>query len=515
MILGETRHTAGSAATLDDLFRRAGVRHHDAIALVDPPNRGEFTDGAPRTLTFAEADRAISALAGKLRALGLPTDALVAMQLPNTVESLITFLAILRAGMIAMPVPLLWRQQEIVTTLGRVGAKAIVTAARVGAISYADIAMRAAVDLFQIRHVCAFGCNLPDGVVPLDDIFTTEDDLTPAFPRSGVAAAHLAAVTFDLDASGPVAIARSHVELVAGGLETFLETDSDSDMSLLSTIPVSSFAGIALTVLPWLLSGGTLRLHHSFNPDVLAAQIRELADGTIILPSATIAAIADAGLLDVNIQTVVALWRTPERLSAIKAWQGPATLIDVVCFGETGLVAACRGANGLPIAIPYGAADSTRRPAGAPTVIQTTRTGNGTLALRGRMVPAHAFPATNERSPLSRLTSDPAGYVDTGYACRIDSGNTIAVTEAPAGIASVGGYRFSLRALQDAVARIDGGATLTALPDALLGQRLIGDAAMRDTMRAALDAVGVNPIVAAAFCNGDERELRGALAGAA
>ena len=39
MILGEGSRTAGTAATLDDLFRRAGVRHPDAIALADPPNR--------------------------------------------------------------------------------------------------------------------------------------------------------------------------------------------------------------------------------------------------------------------------------------------------------------------------------------------------------------------------------------------------------------------------------------------------------------------------------------------
>jgi hypothetical protein len=47
MILGEPSRTAGTAATLDDLFRRAGVRHPDAIALVDPPNRESFTAGAP------------------------------------------------------------------------------------------------------------------------------------------------------------------------------------------------------------------------------------------------------------------------------------------------------------------------------------------------------------------------------------------------------------------------------------------------------------------------------------
>jgi len=500
MILGESRHTAGSAATLDDLFRRAGVRHPDAIALVDPTNREEFAASAPRTLTFAEADRAISALAAMLRELGLQTDTPVAMQLPNTVESLITFLAILRAGMIAVPIPLLWRQQEIVAALGRVGAKAIVTAAGVRSLCHANIAMRAAVDLFQIRHVCAFGSNLPDGVTPLDDVFTrSDDDLTPTFPRPGVAAAHVAAVTFDLDASGLVPIARSHVELVAGGLETFLETDGSPDKSLLSTIPVGSFAGIALTALPWLLTGGPLHLHHGFNPKAFAAQVRDLANGAVILPAATVMPIADAGLLGDNIQTVVALWRSSERLSAAKAWQHPTTVIDVACFGETGLVAARRGANGLPVQIPYGAVDVTRRPTGAPTVIQATRTLGGTLALRGRMVPTHAF-LPGERNPGSRLTSDLSAYVDTGFACQVErNGQALTVTASPPGLTIVGGYRFLQGDIDELVAQADPTATIVALPDVDLGLRLAGSAEHRDALCAKLQARGTNPLIAGAF----------------
>ena len=98
MILGEGSRTASTAASLDDLFRRAGVRHPDALALVDPPNRENFTDGSPRTLTFAQADRAISSLAARLRGLGLQTDTIVAMQLPNTVESVIAFLGVCARG---------------------------------------------------------------------------------------------------------------------------------------------------------------------------------------------------------------------------------------------------------------------------------------------------------------------------------------------------------------------------------------------------------------------------------
>ena len=93
-ILGDTqRDAAGDGTTLDDLFRRAGVRRPEALALIDPPNRESFTDGAPRSLSYAQADRAIASFAAYLRRLGLATDTVVALQLPNTVEGVIALWA--------------------------------------------------------------------------------------------------------------------------------------------------------------------------------------------------------------------------------------------------------------------------------------------------------------------------------------------------------------------------------------------------------------------------------------
>src|SRR5215831_7037344 len=311
MILGGMSPKAGTAATLDDLFRRAGVRNPDAIALSDPPNRQSFTDDVPRTLSFAQADRAISTFAARLRSFGLQTDSIVAIQLPNTVESIIAFLGVMRAGMIAAPMPLLWRHRDIVAALGQIGARAIVTCSRVGTAAYAETARQAAVELFSVRHVCGFGFDLPDGVVPLDDVFASElGDAVLTHARPGSAALHVAAITFGLGAKGITPVARNHIELVAGGLEIFLETGTAADAPHVSTIPVASFAGIAVTVLPWLLSGGPLHLHHGFDAETFAAQCSALDDGTVILPAAGVGPIAEAGLLTSRRQAVVD-WADP------------------------------------------------------------------------------------------------------------------------------------------------------------------------------------------------------------
>ena len=494
MILGDPGQAAGGA-TLDELFRRAGVRSPDALALIDPPNRQGLHGAAPRQLTYAETDRLISAFAARLRGLGLRSDAIVALQLANTVESVIALLGVLRAGMIAAPLPLLWRQQEIVAALRGVGAKAIVT---YGA-APARRAMLAAVELFPIRHVCAFGHDLPDGVVPLDDVFAVDaPDCEPGSPRAGPAAAHVAVVTFDVTAAGVTALARNHLQLMAGGLGVFLETGMAQAANILSAIPPTSFSGIALTLLPWLFSGGTLALHHGGDPELLAAQCGGLADTTLMLPGPALAPLAEAGRLDAGVKTIAALWRAPERLAVDPRWPGEAALVDVASFGETGLVASRRACDGLPAPIPHGSVGAPRGAAGAVTVAETARTRLGTLALRGPMMP-QPFP------PGAEAGGAPDGFLDTGYTCRLE-GDGLTVTGPPGGVLAVGGYRFSQQSLDAELASIDPAATLMAVPHGILGQRLAGAAPDPLAARAALHERGVNPLIADAFRAPDQAD---------
>ena len=128
MILGDPqsgRAKSGPETTIDQIFRRAAALRPDAVAISDPLDREAFTDGAPRRLTFAEADRIVSAIAARLRKLGLQTDAVVGIQLPNTLECVLTILGVIRAGMIAAPLPLLWRRADASHALSQLGAKAI------------------------------------------------------------------------------------------------------------------------------------------------------------------------------------------------------------------------------------------------------------------------------------------------------------------------------------------------------------------------------------------------------
>ncbi len=502
MILGASITRDLPATTLDDLLRRAAARRPDALALADPPNRENFTDGPPRRLTYAEVDRIVSAIASRLRALGLQTDAQVGIQLPGTVESVLTVLGVVRAGLIAVPVPLLWRRADAVDALGHLGVKVIVTTSRIGDFDACGMAVEVAAEIFSIRHVCAFGSNRNDGVIAFDELLDGDaGEPLPEIHHDGNPAAHVALATFDVTPAGPIAVARNHAELIAGGLATLLEGGIAPDARILGCCAAGSFAGFALTVMPWLLSGGTLSLHHGFDPDAFATQCREDRCDTVIVPGTLVPQLAEAGLLaHAELKNVLAVWRAPERCAASPAWRHPsASLTDMLVFGETALIGSRRGGDGVAVPLPAKAALAPRGSAHAVPISYLARTASGTLALRGPMVPRAPFPPGAERLAAPHLKADPEGFVDTCHPCRIDrAAGTVAVTGPPPGVVGVGSYRFVLGDLERLVERASPGAFVTALPDALSGHRLAGSGGGSD-VRTSLAGLGVNALVADAF----------------
>jgi acyl-CoA synthetase (AMP-forming)/AMP-acid ligase II len=479
------------ASTLDDLLRRAAAARPDGPALIDPPDRASFTDGAPRRLTWAEADRVVSSIANLLRSLGLPPGAIVALQLPNVVESVLALMGVLRAGLIAAPLPLLWRQAETCAALGRVSARALISCRRVGEVDHAELAMHVAAETFAIRFVGAFGAPVPDGIIPLDEVF---DAALPAPPPPldplDDAAGRPAVVTFDVAADGFVPVARSHRELIAAGEIVAGAVGLTSDATLLGAFMTASFAGLGATVVPWLISGATLLLHQPFNPAALAAQRADVA----VLPGPLLARFAEAGLIGAAAPSVIlAVWRAPERMRAGAAWASRDTrVVDVPAFGEIGLLALPRDAEGAAQLPDMGTA--------AAAGLELKRGAAGTLCLRGAMVPAHPCPPGSPRGPQFNLAVATDGFVDTLFPCHVDRATgRLVIDGPPAGLVSVGGYRFAVRDLQDLVAPIDPDGSIAPLPDALAGHRLAGVGTDRAAIGDKLAEQGSNPLVVGAF----------------
>jgi hypothetical protein len=307
---------------------------------------------------------------------------------------------------------------------------------------------------------------------------------------------------------GPVPVARSDAQLIAGGLAVLLESRIPQYAVILSTIPLSSFAGIAMTLVPWLVVGGTLALHHPFDCATFAEQCRDLHCAAVVVPGPLVSQLAAAGYLSAqhDLKSVVAAWRAPEQLRRAPDWPDAATaLIDVQLFGEIGLIAARRGHDGRPAPIPLGPVSAPRDTEGALTIAEVATTPNGTLALRGPMVPRGAFPPGAEKTLLPRFTAAADGFVDTGYAAEIGPDvdakgpQSVAVSGPPPGLVTFGGYRFAIAELANIISGLDSSGTLAVRPDPLAGHRLAGTATNQEAIRMALRGIGANPLLVEAF----------------
>ena len=485
--------------TLDGLFQRIARRQPASLALLDPSNKIRVTGQASRRMTFAQAERAIAGLAAHFVEAGLPVNSVIAVQLPNTIEFVLTLLAAHRAGLIVALLPQLWRQAELTAALNRIGARAIVTSAKIDGVDHADLAMNAAAEAFSIRHVCGFGDDLPEGMAPLDPALESGSSTIPAVIQDGRRAA---IISFDVTADGLRAVPRTHLNVIAGGLGVFLESRLPQGAKLMSAFLPASFAGLASSMMVWLLSGGTLALHHPFDGEALERQLNEDGCDTLIAPAAMALRLAELDMAArlPKLRHVIGLWRAPEQVASSAPWtvEG-ARLTDVYLFGEAGLFAAGRREDGAPAPIMPGPQGARRKAPGTSMAGETLITPKGTLGLRGPMVTVPAYaPAP---PPNNSMTAPaPPDYVDTGYAARVDrSTGAISITSPPAGIVAVGGYRFLSYDLQEWAKRLGQGALLTGLPDRLCGYRLAGRAQDNARGREALTQLGLNPLMAEAF----------------
>jgi hypothetical protein len=489
-----------ASPTLDTLFKRILARQPETLALVDPLNKQRITGQTRKRLTYAQADRAISAMAAHFIESGLPANSVIAVQLPNTVEFALTVLAAHRAGLVVAPMPLLWRQAELTSALNRTAARAIVTTGKIDGVAYSDFAMNAAAEAFSIRHVCGFGTDLPEGMASLDQAILRDSPTSRPVIQDGRKAA---LITFDVTSEGLRPIPRAHYSLIAGGLAISLESDVKQGATVMSAFAPMSFAGLCSSLVIWLLTGGTLVLHHPFDDEILETQLNDHACDTLVAPAPLALRLDELGLTErmPTLRTVVGLWRAPEQVSASTSWTSQRTgFTDVYLFGEAGLFGARRIAeDGTPAQIKPGPHGAPRAVPGSSIAGEILVTPKGTLGLRGPMAPVAAYAPPPPPSD-TLIAAPPRDYVDTEYAARVDRATGVLhVTAPPSGVMAVGGYRFLAQDLQEWSRRLGQGSLLTALPDRLSGHRLAGRAPDNARARDALTELGLNPLMVEAF----------------
>ena len=415
---------------LDMLVHRTAQSSGERLALADPDDRGEWTGGAPRRLSYRELDDEIERQAAELRGLGLPPSSVIALFSPATTDSVVLLLAVMRAGYIAAHLPLAWRGAEIIPALDCVGAKAIIAADRLENERLAEIARDTAIELFGVRYVLGLGDDLPDGVASLSSLAGVSGAEEASHDRSD--ADRIATVTWSSSPDdAPLPVPRSHNQWVAAGLMHLLEGRLETGAAIHSAFAMTGIVGLGAVLSSWLLSGGTLYLHHFRTLEGLADDVTRSGARHVVLPEILVDPLA-ASLekRGADMPSISAVWR--HGMNNLEAAAGSATSaqVDIVPFDEFALVAAWRDDAHAILDIPVGDIAAPHGAHGAPVLLETRLTARavaasdergdllqGEVSVAGAMVPSVHWPGNG----ATEFDADDAGFLRSGVLARISS----------------------------------------------------------------------------------------------
>jgi cyclohexanecarboxylate-CoA ligase len=240
--------------TVGSLLTRCAAARPDALAVVDGDRRS----------TFGDIERDASRLALSLQRLGVSRDSVVSFQLPNCVEAVIVFHAVMKLGAVANPIVPIYREQEVSFILDQSGAAVVFVMDSRG---NRDVESMYSSPIFAAVDVVVVGSarwndmiTVTDVEVELMDVGVDPDDVCLLLYTSGTTAE-------------PKGVLHSHNTLVFENRSMVDWFGLGPDDVVFNPSPVTHVTGIncALT-LPFLL-GIPVVLQDRWDSDVALARI--------------------------------------------------------------------------------------------------------------------------------------------------------------------------------------------------------------------------------------------------
>ena len=472
---------------IDALLRERVSQFGEIPAITDPLNRDALLDGPFRTLTWPQLDEQVSRLAQVLLEEGVGTGDVVGVQLPNTVEIVIAFLAAVRIGAIVAPFPVQYRAWELTHLSNVAQVQAFLTASRIGQRPAAAELAGLRPQIPTLRWAGVFGSGLDERIAAADD-------------RSGLAA-HLADFSPDPNdcvticwtsgtESTPKGVPRTHYDWMAMCTGTVEGPDLTADDVLLNPFPMVNMAGINGMFLPWLKVGGLLVQHHPFDLATFLAQIeRHRATYTCAPPALLTVLLQNEALLaqsDISSLRILGSGSAPLAPSLLQGWHDRYGIEIINFYGSNEGIALL----GTPKDIPdpavraqyfprYGARDweftmarsTLARIVDPQTGAEITEAGvPGELRIKGPGVFPGYLPASGVPDPF-----DEDGYLRTGDILQIagDDLQYLQYVDRSKDMVVRGGMKISAAELEGFVAGHPKVAdvAVVAYPDEVLGER--------------------------------------------
>ena len=500
--------------TLDDVFRCNAEANPMRLAVADPLNRADIDGQAPRRLTYAELDAEVQACATALLDLGLTKDDVVAVQLPNATDLLVTFLACWRLGLIVSPMPVQWRAHELGDILGFVRAKAVVTTSAIRGHDHAGM----------MRDVTAKLSPCPHLIITDKTTWPVADGAAVAnhMGRHPADANDAATICWTSGTEArPKGVPRSHNHwLVAGVACGDAAQIADGDKILLP-FPLINMAAIGGMLMPWFKCAGSLILHHPFDLPVFLRQLVEEKINYPVAPPAILTMLLkeEKLLASLNLKSLRSVASGSAALSPwmVKTWAEQYGISVINIFGSNEGTCLISGPSDVPDPedranyFPRFGVKNIRWPAQVSDWIETklvdlqtgeeiTEAGkSGELLLKGATVFAGYFRA-GDGGPEGAI--DAEGFFHTGDVFEIsgEEGQFYRFVERAKDIIIRGGMNISpgeidgLLAAHPKVAE----SAVVGVPDDVMGERICavvvpksGETVTVEDLRNYLSGIGI------------------------
>lgn len=425
---------------LIDLFLANVQRTPDHIALVDPPNRPDLVGGEPLRLTYRELQAKVDRLASALLAEGVAKDDVVMVQLPNIAELVIAYLAIARIGAVISPVAIQYRSHELSYIAPLVEPKVYITIAHFEQTNFVDLVQ--SLPIPSLQTIVAVGEDLPDGVLSLHSILETPHDsfaIDQYIAHAEWSANDIYTVCWTSGTEAePKGVPRSHNHWISIAYFSVDGCQIGEGDALLNPFPMVNMSSIGGMLVPWLLTGGKLVMHHPLNLPVFLQQIQNEQINYTVAPPVllNLLLLKPALMQGIDLSSIKNIGSGSAPLSPwmVSQWDERFNINVLNMFGSnegTALVSGPQdipspaeratyfprfGVEGFSWSVRMAPAMQTKLVDPLTKAVITERDQTGELAIKGPTI----FPGYYQRPDLTETAFDEDGYFYTGDLFAID-----------------------------------------------------------------------------------------------
>ncbi|HLK13112.1 MAG TPA: AMP-binding protein [Candidatus Binatia bacterium] len=262
-------------AALADAYRRAGLWRGETVwqafaaTAAAAGARTAVVDGATRT-SWAALAAAAERVAGGLAALGVGAGDVVAVQLPNRVETLVALLAAARLGAVLNPVLPILRRRDLGFVLRASGARVLIVPGRYRDADHRALAAALRPELPALEHVVVVRDEPGPGARAWAELAAAAP---PALPPPHDAAAIALLIYTSGTTAEPKGVLHSHDTLLAEARSLEAVHTLSADDVVLMPSPLTHVSGLVHALLVPAVLGTTAVLMERWEPGAALALI--------------------------------------------------------------------------------------------------------------------------------------------------------------------------------------------------------------------------------------------------